>query len=167
MLMKYQEKKYLVDSFTHIQNLLKNAGSLPEPEVITTHYYARHPSKDVVKLVQFADKNEIHLLRESRGKFILTQRFPVPTKEAGLHWLKQKGYRTVSLVKMADTDYAYRNGIVGLYILNDEIRSVILDFPDGEHETIAKELELDSARAIDVPYNTLLEQMGKLHSIPM
>lgn len=56
-------------------------------------------------------------------------------------------------------DYDYKGGIVGLYIINDDLFSIILDFPPGEHEVIASELGMEAAEVIDLPYNKYLESL--------
>ena len=121
----------------------------------------------ILKLVQFVDKNEIHILKESQGKFYLNDEIPVESTKAGLKWLKNKGYKKVNVVKMANTDYEYKNGIVGLYVIEDFLYSVILDFPEGQYEAIEKEFELDTAKIISVPYNKFLEQIGRLKSMKL
>lgn len=163
--MKYLEKKYRVDSFTKILRLLNEKVAKKGQEVVTTHYYTRQESNDVVKLVKFIDKNEIHILEEKQGRFSLKQNIPVPSTDAGLQWLKDKGYKTVNIVKMTNIDYEYKNGIVGLYIIDDFLYSIILDFPEGQHEVMEKELGLNSAEIINIPYNKLLEKIGRLRSM--
>jgi hypothetical protein len=163
--MKYQEKKYRVDSFTKIQNVLNENNAKKGQENITIHYYAQQESNNVVKLVKYNDRNEIHILEESQGKLSLKQNISVPTTDAGLQWLKDKGYKTVDIVKMVNTDYEYKNGIVGLYIIDDFLYSIILDFPEGQHEAIEKKLGLNTTKVISIPYNKLLEKISHLRSM--
>ncbi len=66
---------------------------------------------------------------------------------------------------MDDVDYEYKEGIVGLYVINDFLYSVILDFPEGAHSSIEHELDLEKAEPIDVPYNKYLEKTGHLTSV--
>jgi len=162
--MQHQEKKYLIDSFSQIMKILRDKGAEKHTEITTFHYYGQHPGNDVVKLVRFADKNEIHILAESQGKFSLKERIPVKNTAEGLKWLKDKGYQVVNPVKMVNTDYKYKDGFVGLYIIDGFLHSVILDYPEGQHEKIAVEFGLDKYEVIQVPYNKLLEQMGRLRS---
>jgi hypothetical protein len=164
-LMKNQEKKYQVKSFNTIKKILKKKGAKKSSKVVTTHYYSLHKGNDVVKLVKFDDKNEIHILKENQGKFKLVDNIPMKSVKAGLKWLKDKGYTIVNVVKMANTDYEYKNGIVGLYIIDDWLYSVILDYPEGKHEAMEKEFLLENTIVIKAPYNKHLEKMGKLHSI--
>lgn len=165
--MKYQEKKYLVDSFSKIRKILNQSDAKKDSKVITTHYYAQKEGNDVVKLIKFTDRNEIHILKESQGKFTLQENLPVESTDTGLRWLKDRGYNVINLVKMANTDYEYKNGTVGLYIIDDFLHSVILDYPAGHHEAIEKEFGLETARVINVPYNKLLEQMDHLRSMKL
>ncbi|PIP63695.1 hypothetical protein CO165_01600 [Candidatus Roizmanbacteria bacterium CG_4_9_14_3_um_filter_33_18] len=165
--MKYQEKKYKVDSFVTISKLLNEKGAKNEKEVVTMHYYTQQPNNEVVKLVEYDNHNEIHILTESNGKYLLKQKIPVLTTEAGLKWLKDKGYKIVDLVKMVYTDYEYKNGIVGLYVINDFLYSVILDFPEGQLKTIENEFGLSNIEIINIPYNKLLDQLGRLHSVDL
>lgn len=160
--MKYLEKKYRVNSFTKILKLLNEKGAKKGQEIVTTHYYTQQESNDVVKLVKFVDRNEIHILKEKQGRYSLKSNIPVLNTDAGLQWLKDKGYKTVNIVKMINTDYEYKNGIVGLYIIDDFLYSVILDFSEGQHEPIEKELGLNSPEVISIPYNKLLEKIGRL-----
>ena len=160
--MKHQEKKYRVNSFAKIQEILSEADVKKGKEVVTTHYYAPQENNDVVKLVKYSDRNEIHILEESQGSYALKENIPVENTAAGLQWLKDGGYKTVNIVKMVNTDYEYKNGVIGLYIINDFLHSVILDFPEGQHEAIEKEFGLATAEVISVPYNKFLEKIGKL-----
>ncbi len=163
--MKYQEKKYKVDSFAPILQFLNQKGAKKGEEIVTTHFYTPQPNNDVVKLVQFSDKNEIHVLKETNGKYSLIDRIPVPDTKAGLQWLKNHGYKNVSIVTMAYTDCEYKNGIIGLYLINDSLLSVILDFPPDQHDKIEKELGLEKAEVISLPYNKYLENIGLLKTI--
>ena len=65
---------------------------------------------------------------------------------------------------MAYTDYDYRDGVVGLYTINDFLYSVILDYPQGQHEMLAAKFGLQKAELIDVPYNKYLHRIGKLET---
>ena len=121
----------------------------------------------MVKLVEYSDRTEIHKLESSNGKFTLTETIPVKNVKAGLNWLKAKGYDNVGLVTMDDTDYEYKGGIVGLYVINDFLYSVILDFPEGVHSLIEHELGLTSAEPINIPYNKYLEEAGRLKLVPI
>lgn len=161
----HQEKKYKTDSFEKILGTLNKVGAKKIKEVVNTHYYAIQEGNDVTKLVEFPDRFEIHILKESDGKYSLTENIPVETKEAGLKWLKDKGYKVVNIVKMAYTDYEYKDGIVGLYVIDDFLYSVILDFPPGQHEAIEREFGLSSAEVINLPYNKYLDKLGKLRSM--
>lgn len=165
--MKHQEKKYRVDSFTKIQKILGEVGAKKGKEAVTTHYYVSQESNDVVKLVNYTDSSEIHILEESQGRFSLKENTPVENTNAGLKWLKDKGYQTANVVKVVNTDYDYKNGLVGLYLIDDFLHSVILDFPQGQHEAIEKELGLDTAEVISLPYNKFLEQIGRLQSMKL
>ena len=165
--MKYQEKKYKVDSFVTISKLLNEKGAKNEKEVVTMHYYTQQPNNEVVKLVEYDNRNEIHMLTESNGKYLLKQKIPVLTLRQGLKWLKDKGYKIVDLVKMVYTDYEYKNGIVGLYVINDFLYSVILDFPEEQLKTIENEFGFSNIEIINIPYNKLLDQLGRLHSMDL
>ncbi|HLD25015.1 MAG TPA: hypothetical protein VJB96_03815, partial [Patescibacteria group bacterium] len=151
--MKYQEKKYRVDSLLPIQKLLERVGAKKGQEITTTHYYAEQHTNDIVKLVVYGDRNEIHVLLESHGTYSLKENIPVASVEAGLSWLKAHGYHTVDIVKMAYTDYEYKGGIIGLYVIDNFLSSVILDFPPGTHEAMEKEFGLQNAEVIHLPYN--------------
>ncbi len=165
--MNHMEKKYRVDSFDTILQKLKAFGSTPEKESKSEHYYTHQPNNDVVKLVVHTGKAEIHKLKEHDGKFTLTDTIPLTNTKAGMSWLKQHGYTTLDVVKMSHVDYPYKGGIVGVYTINDFLRSVILDNLAGQHEAIEAELGLQAAERIDVPYNKYLESIGKLRQIDL
>lgn len=163
--MKHQEQKYRVDNFDPIVQKLTSLGAQPGHESTSTHYYAVVPGNDVVKVVAHADQCEVHKLSETDGgKFVLTDRFPVADVKAGLKWLKDQGYTQVSTVAMRHTDYEYAGGLVGLYDINGELKSLILDYPAGEHDAMAQALGVVGAERIEVPYNIYLEQRGLLNS---
>jgi len=162
--MKHQEKKYQVKSFDQVKKVLDRLGVKKSGEVVTNHYYGQHEGNDVTKLVEYKDKNAIHILKEKDGKFDLVESIPVESVKAGLKWLRDKGYKVVNLVKMANVDYEYKGGQVRLYTIDDWLKSVILDYPEGEHKTIAQEFRLEIAEVIKIPYNKQLEEVGKLRS---
>lgn len=165
--MKYQEKKYKVSSFIKIRKLLKAAGAKKGKKIITTHYYAQQDGNDVIKLVKYVNKNEIHILKESNGKFSLKESIPVESTNGGLQHLKDKGYKTVNPVKMVHTDYEYRNGIVGLYLIDDFLNSIILDFPESLRKEVEKEMGLERAEVVSLPYNKFLGQINRLRKMKL
>ena len=165
--MQPQEKKYLVDSFTGVEKKLEEVGAKKGKEVVAVHYYGQHESNDVEKFVECADRVEIHFLKETNGKFTLTEHSPIVDKEMGMVWLKRRGYTTANIVKMVYTEYAYKGGMVGLYIIDDFLHSVILYFPPDQHKEMEKKFGLGRAEQITVPYNKYLEKFGKLRSMPL
>ena len=163
--MNLQEKKYRVDSFAGIQSKLEAAGATKGRKVVSTHYYGQHDGNDVEKFVEYADRCEIHILKANEGKFTLVEHSPIADKDAGYAWLKERGYTRAHIVKMAYTEYAYKGGTIGLYIIDDFLHSVILYFPPDHHEAMEKEFGLETAEVISLPYNKLLAQLGRLRSI--
>lgn len=165
--MKHQEKKFLVDSFGSIEKLLNQAQAKKCTAVVSAHYYGNSKNKDVTKLVDYGDRCEVHILSESDGKFILTERMPIESLPAGLLWLKNKGFSSYTKVKMQYIDYEYMVGIVGLYIINDSLHSVILDFPADKHNEMERRFGLEGAKQIITPYNKLLEDLGEIEPTPL
>lgn len=162
--MLLQEKKYHVASFTAIKKILKAIGVKSEPQIVSMHYYAHTKEDEVIKLVVYKDKNEIHILEKSEGKFIFKEHIAVKNTKAGFHWLKEHGYKTVDVVKMINNDYVYKEGKIELYVLEDFLYSVILYYPEGKHEEIEKELRLTESEQIQIPYNKYLDSLEKLRS---
>jgi len=163
--MEQQEKKYLVNSFTDIERKLQDVDAQIIKQVVSTHYYGQHEGNDVEKFVEYADRVEIHTLKESNGQFTMTGHRPISDKLAGFAWLKNRGYKTANIVKMDYTEYTYKNGTVGLYTIDDALKSVILYYPPNEHAPIENEFGLGTAEVIAVPYNKYLDRLGKLRSI--
>lgn len=160
--MKHHEKKYKVDSFDDIEAKLKGLGAKKVKATTSTHYYVQQESNDVIKLIHYSDRDEIHILKEASGTFSLVENIPVKELSEGFQWLRDKGYQSVDVVKMDYVDYEYNDGIVGLYVINDTLRSIILDFPKHEHSEIEKLFGLGNAEIIAVPYNKYLKSVGQL-----
>ena len=162
--MPLTEKKYRVEEFAHIEKLLKKAGAKEVKHVTSTHYYGEHEGNDVEKFVVYPDRVEIHVLKESEGKFALTESKLIAGKEEGFVWLKNRGYTKADVVDMDYTEYEYKNGIVGLYIIDDYLFSVVLSFPAGQHEQIEKDFGLETAEVIRPPYNKYLASLDRLRA---
>lgn len=155
--MKHIEKKLRVDSFVSVKKKLAELGAKKVNHAVESHYYAQTNDNNVTKLVQYDTKSEIHLLSETNGTFALTESIPTKDAEAGLKWLRDKGHTKTTTVKMDYDEYAYKDGIVGLYLINDSLHSIILDFPPEKYKAIEKDLGLEKAEVITVPYNKYLE----------
>src|SRR5689334_8279673 len=123
--MKHIEAKYRVDSFRPIIEKLAALGAQADKTTISKHYYAHVPGNDVVKLVIKAELCEIHKLAEDKGQFALVETIKVTDKPSGFAWLKARNFSTADVIKMEQTDYPYQEGLVGLYIINDFLHSVI------------------------------------------
>lgn len=162
--MASQEKKYVVGSLGHIRTKLLAFGATRNRVVTSVHYYGVHEGNDVEKFVVYPDRSEIHILKESNGTYTLTDHRTISDKAEGLRWLKNRGYTMVNIVSMEYEEYAYRGGIVGLYMIDEFLPSVILDFPPDQHGAIEKEFGLDKQEVISVPYNTYLGVLGRLRT---
>ncbi len=118
--MKHQEKKYLVSSFEGVRRRLRELGAVPRPSVATTHYYVATPGTDVVKLVDYGDRVEIHVLEKTDdGKFNLTERRAMESREAGLAELADRGFDEADVVRMEDESYDLDGGEVALYTIDE------------------------------------------------
>jgi hypothetical protein len=49
-------------------------------------------------------------------------------------------------------------------LINDWLYSIILDYPDGQHESFERDFGLENAEVISLPYNKYLEKLAKLES---
>ena len=159
------EKKYRVNGFEEVLPRLLSLGAKPLKQSESTHYYAPREDNDVVKLVSKSTGFEIHELTESAGKFELTRSLQMKDLDSGLQWLLGQGYTEVGILHMEDTEYAYDTGVVGIYVINHTLRSVILDFPEGKHERPAQQLGLNDTELIEMPYNKYLEIHGDLRLV--
>ena len=154
---KHTEKKFRVKSFDKVTDKLDEleANKLPLSE--SHHYYAIQDSSDVTKLVISSSKSEIHILKEENGTFTLIDSIRVEGKDDGIDWLNKNGFTKISHIKMVHTDYEFEDGIVGLYIINDDLLSVILDYPTKEHIRMAKLFNIEKSEVIEQPYNKYLQ----------
>jgi hypothetical protein len=160
--MKHQEKKYRVENFAAIEGRLTTLNAEKISKSSSTHYYIPQPNNNVVKIVKDSDRCEVHKLSEAGGKFNLTQKIALKGMNEAMAWLRGNNYDEVAVVSMSHADFAHRGGIVGLYVINDFLYSIILDFPSSQHDDVAQELGMSGAEVIEVPYNKYLEQMGRL-----
>lgn len=165
--MERQEKKYRVDSFANTQKRLAEKGAKAGQEIVAIHYYGAHEGNDVEKFVEYADRCEIHILKEKDGRFTMTEHRKIVDKNTGIEWLKSQGYTSANIVRMVYTEYQYKDGTVGLYTIDDFLHSVILYYPPSEHNALENEFGLQDAEVIPVPYNKYLEQLGRLSSIQL
>jgi hypothetical protein len=165
--MATQELKFRVDSFASVERKLGELGAERVKHSESSHYYVPLPGNGVLKLVVKPGRAELHELSERQGKFELVKNVPMHTLRNGLKSLKKRGFDRVGLVHMAHTDYRLRDGIVGLYIINGHLKSVILDFPSGEHDQVRRILGMDGSELIEIPYNKYLQQRGQLELVPI
>lgn len=163
--MQLLEKKYLVEDFDAIEKLLREKNAKKILEETSIHYYGQHEGNNVEKFIEYSDRYEMHILKEKDGKFVLTEKMPLKDKDAGIAWLKKQGYTTANVVKMSYRKYSYKQGTIGLYTIDDFLHAVILYYPQGEHESVEQEFCLAHVKRITVPFNKLLEQLGKLRSV--
>ncbi len=61
--MKHQEKKYRVDNFTDVLKKLNDLDAKENKRSISKHYYTHSDGNDVIKLVEYSDRIEIHKLK--------------------------------------------------------------------------------------------------------
>lgn len=165
--MKNQEKKYEVDSFNTILDQIKVMGLTKIKDVASEHYYGKKEGNDVEKFVVYSDRVEVHVWKNIDGRFIPTEDYQIESKEKGLLWLKQRGFTQVNIVTMNYTEYQYQDGSIGLYTIDDFHHSAILNLPAGEHQNAEKVFNLENSKIITVPYNKLLQSMGKLRTIKL
>ncbi len=157
--MQHQETKYLVDSFLPFIDFFAAHNINPQEPKTTHHYYGRQPGPGVTKLVDYGDHQEIHILSEKDGQFKLSSALPIASVELGLEWLRQHGFTSIDHIQMTATDYAYKQGRVRLYLLNNEVHSIILDYPVGQELEVAVELGLTEQQLLRVPYNVYLQNI--------
>ena len=136
-------------------------------EIVSTHYYGEHKGNDVEKFVEYADRCEIHILQEQDGKFTMTEHRSITNKDEGFSWLKSRGFTTANIVTMAYTEYEYKEGTVGLYVIDDFLSSVILYYSPEKLEAMEKEFELEHAEVISLPYNKYMNTLGKLRTMKL
>lgn len=165
--MKPQEKKYLVHSFDAILKILTEKGAKKIQEIVSTHFYGQHEGNDVEKFVEYTDRFEIHVLKEHDGLFTMTEHKSIANRAEGLTWLTSKGYKIANIVKMEYVEYAYQNGTVGLYTIDDFLLSVILYYPCDQLDNLEKEFSLQTADIMTVPYNKYLMTIHRLRSIKL
>lgn len=159
--MTKQEKKYQVNSLIEFSDKLINNGASRGKTRTSTHYYGQQESSDVKKLVVYDDRLEIHILKSIRGKFELIKTVPVANKQAGLTWLKERGFNKLDLIEMKYTNYSYKDSVVGLYNVNGIIDSIIVECESKLHASIEKDLGLEGCKVLTSPYNKQLTDIGE------
>ena len=132
--------------------------------VFSNHYYAKLKTNDVVKLVDYGNRYEIHVLKEVNGQFRLTERINCLSKDKGLERLNEMGHSVFSIIRMNYTDYTFRDGVIGFYDIDGTFKSIILNYPPGEHDAIANLLDLSEQNVLRTPYNVYLAKNGKLRT---
>ncbi|MCB9813173.1 MAG: hypothetical protein H6772_02070 [Pseudomonadales bacterium] len=160
--MSKQEKKYRIKSFDSIKEFLTQKNVLPIRSSLTYHYYGQQDTNNVTKLVQYADKQEIHILEESDGLFSLKEIIPVSTKKEGFSWLRSHGFKEIGEVKMESQTFDYSEGLVRLYLIDDWLHAIILSHVGDNLLQVEAELGLDSEEVISQPFNVYLDLIGKL-----
>lgn len=161
------EKKYLVDSLAPYEKMLAEKGIKKSREVISTHYYGQHDGNNVEKFVEYPDRCEIHVLESVNGQFRLSDHRIIKDRQEGFAYLKSRGYEKANIVTMEYTEYPYHGGLIGLYLIDTVLPSVILDYPEGQHGQIETEFALTTANEMQLPYNKYLDTIGKLRSITL
>lgn len=159
--MKPQEKKYLVDSLGPIERNVHAIGLPKVNDEVATHYYGQQEGTDVTKFVVYPNRVETHTLKDHHGTFAYGDSQVLANREAGFDWLQAKGFSFVDVVKMDYETYEYKGGTIGLYVINDELRAVILMYPPEQHTDVATEFGLDGVVVLTQPFNTYLKQVGK------
>lgn len=162
--MKFSEKKYRVDSFDSVVAILSQMSAKQVKHVVSTHFYGSGEGNDVEKFVEYEDRIEIHILKQQRETFVLTESRRIANKDEGFAWLRKKGYSSVDIVTMDYSEYSYAHGTVGLYIIDGFLRSVILYCPTSKHKMMEEAFGLSTAEVITKPYNKYLKVLGKLRS---
>lgn len=164
---KPQEKKYQVDSFDTILRLIKEINLKKIKEVTSLHYYGKKDSNDVEKFVVYPDRVEVHVFKNVDGNFVSVEDFKIDSEQKGFEWLKSRGFTEANLIKMDYVEYGYKDGTVGLYTIDDFYKSVILYFSPKDHLEVEKLFGLENSEVITIPYNKLMEKMGKLRTIKL
>ncbi|HTK03617.1 MAG TPA: hypothetical protein VL401_02500 [Alphaproteobacteria bacterium] len=167
MATKSQEKKYQIDSFEFIQNLIRQKNLKKIREVTSVHYYGKKDGNDVEKIVVYPDRVEVHVWKNIDGNFVSVEDFKVDSEQKGLKWLKSRGFKEANIINMDYTEYGYEDGTIGLYTIDDFHKSAILNFPPNKHQDVEKVFGLQSSEVITVPYNKLMEKMGKLRTLDL
>ncbi len=162
---KQLEKKFRVSSFNAMTLKIDELGATPTVEVSATHYYAKLDSDDTLKMIDYGDRVEIHSVSTKNGLHSIDEEITVESVEEGMQWFKLRGYSELEMLKMHDQEYAYLDGGLALYTVEDEVFSVILGYSEDELPEMEKLFGLDSCEEISVPYNKYMAQLKKLRRI--
>lgn len=165
MLSERQEKKYQVETLDPILQIIKEKELQKIRDVHSIHYYGNNEGNDVEKVVVYPDKVEIHVWKNVDGKFTSVEDFKVESEQKGIEWLKSRGFNQANIIKMDYTEYSYEDGVIGLYLIDDFHKSVILTFLPERIPDVEKIFGLENAEVITTPYNKLLDKLGKIRSI--
>lgn len=155
---QFIEQKYHVDNMDDIESCLHDLGADFDGEHTSTHYYAP-TNEGVKKVVQRKSGFYFVEMSQKNGRFEVFSQHKLPSLVSGYQTLKTQGFKEVDVVEMKHRDYRLRNGIVGLYVINGNLPSIIIDFPDGSHEKVEHELGLKLSMRINDPFSRILRQM--------
>ena len=124
---EHSEQKYRVDSFDNILPCLRNLAVTSPIEGTSYHHYTRRPGNDVLKLVVTGGAASIHRLGEHEGRFQLEEAWPVADRTTGFGWFREQGFAELDGVEMSHSKYRHGDGIVGVYVIDGWLRSVMVD----------------------------------------
>lgn len=151
----FVEELYLVDDFAPVEDRLQALGAADLGEHVSLHYCA-HVESGSLKVVKRETGWDITEMAEEDGQFEVVSQKSIGNKDEGFAVLRERGFNEVEVVEMNYHEYDLKGGIVGLYVLNKLIKSVVIDYPEGEHVEIKKELLLDDAQKINMSFSVLL-----------
>ncbi len=162
--MNTAEKKLRVTYLDPTKTALQKLGAKLVGSEKTTHIYAARDDGNVTKLVVYDERSEIHELTQTSGTFELTSCHKVNSREAGIKWLKAQGYTKFRKIIMNSTTYKVLDGTVGLYTINSQLKSVIIDAPSNRRNELTKQLSLENSEVISLPFDQYLASRGQLDS---
>lgn len=153
----FSEEIFAVDDLAATHELLKKVGAKDLGEHVSRHYYAKGAHSGTLKVVERESGYELTKMNDRDGRFSVDEKTLIDSKEAGFTLLRAKGFTEVEYVEMKYHDFAYKGGIVGLYVINDVLRAVVTDYPtESLQNEVQHELLLDSKERITRAFNVVL-----------
>lgn len=143
------------DDLDSFRRKLEALGATDLGEGTSRHYYA-DVGKGTLKVVERDTGWEITEMTGEDGRFVVSSKQSLVDKQRGFSILRSKGHTKVEFVEMKFHDYEYDGGVIGLYVINEVLSAIVIDYPPESLDGIVGELKLNKLKQIKESFNVVL-----------